>query len=110
LWIGKIFDKKFCELMEQEAQKRKFRFGERIRKILALVKSEAEAPITYYVIDKLCSALDLPVPPTKKVVDLLREEGFKAFLTHFDSKGIRTTASTMDIKELLRKAVTTALR
>jgi tRNA (guanine26-N2/guanine27-N2)-dimethyltransferase len=107
LWLGKIFDKEFCELMEQEAKHRKLRLGEIIRKILALVKTEVEAPITYYVIDKLCSVLALPVPPIKKVVETLREEGFHASLTHFNPKGIRTNASVMDMKELLRKAVTT---
>jgi tRNA (guanine26-N2/guanine27-N2)-dimethyltransferase len=110
LWLGKIFDKEFCELMEQEAKKRKFRLGERIRKILALVKSEVEAPITYYVIDKLCDALALPVPPTKKVVEALGKGGFQVSLTHFNSRGIRTNASAMIMKELLRKAVTTVTR
>ena len=110
LWLGKIFSREFCELMEQEAQKRKFRLGERIRKILALVKSEAEAPITYYVVDKLCSLLALPVPPIKKVVETLREEGFQASLTHFNPNGMRTNASAMDMKELLLKAVTTVTR
>lgn len=108
LWLGKIFDREFCELMEQEAKKRKFRLGERIRKILALVKSEVEAPITYYVIDKLCDAVALPVPPTKKVVEALRKGGFQTSLTHFNPRGIRTNASAMNMKELLRKAVTTA--
>ncbi|MFZ0965186.1 MAG: tRNA (guanine(10)-N(2))-dimethyltransferase [Candidatus Bathyarchaeia archaeon] len=110
LWLGKIFDKEFCELMEQEAKKRKFRLGGRIRKILALVKSEVEAPITYYVIDKLCDALALPVPPTKKVVEALGKGGFQVSLTHFNSRGIRTNASAMNMKELLRKAVTAVTR
>jgi tRNA (guanine26-N2/guanine27-N2)-dimethyltransferase len=106
LWLGKIFDREFCELMEQEAKKRKFRLGERIRKILTFTKSEVEAPITYYVIDKLCDALALPVPPTKKVVEALGKGGFQASLTHFNSRGIRTNASAMNMKELLQKAVT----
>jgi tRNA (guanine26-N2/guanine27-N2)-dimethyltransferase len=110
LWLGKIFDKKFCELMEQEAKQRKLRLGERIGKILALTESEVEAPITYYVVDKLCDALALPVPPIKKIVKTLKEEGFQASLTHFNSKGIRTNISAMNMKELLRKAVTTVTR
>jgi tRNA (guanine26-N2/guanine27-N2)-dimethyltransferase len=110
LWLGKIFDKEFCELMEQEAKKNTFRLGERIRKVLACAKGEVEAPITYYVIDKLCDVLALPVPPIKKVVEALREGGFQASLTHFNSGGIRTDASAMDMKELLRKTVTTVTR
>jgi tRNA (guanine26-N2/guanine27-N2)-dimethyltransferase len=110
LWLGEIFQKEFCELMEQEARQRKFRLGERIEKILALVKSEVGAPITYYVVDKLCDMLGLPIPPIKQVVETLREEGFHASLTHFNSRGIRTNASAIDMKALLRKAVTTVTR
>jgi tRNA (guanine26-N2/guanine27-N2)-dimethyltransferase len=110
LWLGKIFDKEFCELMEQEIKQRKFRLSERIGKILALVKSEAEAPITYYVVDKLCDAQGLPVPSIKKVIEALKEGGFQACLTHFNSNGIRTDASAMDMKGLLRKAVAIVTR
>jgi len=77
--------------------------GKMVRKILALIKSESEAPITYYVIDKLCDALTLPVPPVKRIAEILKKEGFQASLTHFNSKGIRTNASAMNMKELLQK-------
>ena len=103
LWIGKIFDREFCELMQQEAKQRKFRLEERIEKILALIKGEAEAPVTYYVIDKLCDLLALPVPSVKKVAEILRKGGFQASLTHFNSKGIRTNASAINMRELLEK-------
>ena len=91
--------------MEEEAKQRKFRLKDRIGKILTLIKSEDEAPITYYVVDKLCDLLALPVPSVKKVVEILRKGGFQASLTHFNSKGIRTNASAMNMRELLRKAV-----
>jgi len=105
LWLGKIFDKKFCELMENEAKRGAFRQGEKIRKILALIRNEVDAPITYYVPDKICDKLALPVPSVKKVLEVLKEEGFQASLTHFNSKGVRADASAMNMKELLRKVV-----
>jgi len=101
LWLGKIFDGKFCELMEEEAKKRKFRLGGRIEKILALIRSEVEGPITYYVLDKLCDALNLPVPPVKKVVEALRKGGFQASLTHFNPNGIRSSVTATKIHEIL---------
>jgi len=106
LWLEKIFDAKFCDLMEEEAKKRKFRLEERLGKILALIKNEVEAPITYYVIDKLCDALNLPVPSVKSVVEALRKEVLQAHLTHFNPKGIKTEASATMMKEILRRAVT----
>jgi len=103
LWLGKISNREFCELMEKEVKQRKFKLEKRIGKILASTKSEIEAPITYYVIDKLCDALALPVPTTKKVVESLQKKGFQASLTHFNSKGIKTDASAAKIKEFLQR-------
>jgi tRNA (guanine26-N2/guanine27-N2)-dimethyltransferase len=110
LWLGRIFDKKFCESMELEAKQNMFRLGEKTRKILALAKNEAEAPLTYYVVDKLCGALGSPVPPIKKVVEALNKHGFCSCLTHFHSMGIRTTASVTQMKGVLREVVTNEKR
>jgi tRNA (guanine26-N2/guanine27-N2)-dimethyltransferase len=103
LWLGKIFAGQFCELMEKEAKYRTFKRGEKIRKILTFIKNEVEAPVTYYVLDRLCDALNLPVPPVRKVIDALRERGFQASLTHFNPKGVRSNASAIEMKELLRE-------
>jgi len=105
LWIGKLFDDTFCELMQKEIERKSFRLGERMRKFLALIGNEAEAPITYYVIDKLCDKLNLPAPSVKKVVDALEKEGFQAYSTHFNSKGIRSNAPAKKMKEVLHMIV-----
>jgi tRNA (guanine26-N2/guanine27-N2)-dimethyltransferase len=105
LWLGKLFDGQFCELMKKEVKRRAFKQGKKIRKILALIENEVEAPVTYYVVDKLCGTLNLPVPPVKKVIEALKERGFQVFLTHFNSTGIRSNASASDMKELLLKIV-----
>jgi len=109
LRLGKIYDKKFCELMEEEAKQRKFRLKDRIGKILTLIKSEVEAPITYYVVDKLCDALTVPVPSVKKVIETLRKEGFPASLTHFNTTGIKSNAPATKMKEILQE-ITSAKR
>ena len=109
LRLGKIYDKKFCELMEEEAKQRKFRLKNRIGKILTLIKSEVEAPITYYVVDKLCDALTVPVPSVKKVIETLRNEGFPASLTHFNTEGIKSNAPATKMKEILQE-ITSAKR
>ncbi len=101
LWLGKIFDEQFCGLMEKEVKQRTFKRGQKIRRILTLIEDEVEAPLTYFVLDKLCDALALPVPSVRKIAEALREKGFQAFLTHFNSRGIRSNASATEIKELL---------
>ncbi|MBE0519482.1 tRNA (guanine(10)-N(2))-dimethyltransferase [Candidatus Bathyarchaeota archaeon] len=105
LWLGKLFDGQFCELVQKEVKRRAFKQGKKIRKIFTLIENEVEAPITYYVVDKLCDTLNLPVPPVKKVIAALEERGFQAVLTHFNSTGIRSNASASDMKELLLKIV-----
>jgi tRNA (guanine26-N2/guanine27-N2)-dimethyltransferase len=105
LWLGEIFDKSFCQLMEEEGEYRKLRNREKIKKILGLAKNEAKAPVGYYVVDRLCDALNLPVPSVKSMVEALRKEGFQACLTHFNPKGIRSDAPAMKTKELLIKTV-----
>jgi tRNA (guanine26-N2/guanine27-N2)-dimethyltransferase len=104
LWLGRLSDMEYCKLMEKEAKQRKLRQAERIEKILVLAENEAGAPVGYYVVDRLCDALNLPVPAVKKIVEALRKEGFQAYLTHFNPKGIKSDASATKIKELVQLA------
>jgi tRNA (guanine26-N2/guanine27-N2)-dimethyltransferase len=92
LWLGKIADKNFCSLMKKEMYERSFRQKKKLQKILSLVQNEAESPITYYRVDQICDKLNFPVPPQKKVLGKLKEIGFQAVLTHFNSRGFRTDA------------------
>ncbi len=101
LWLGRLFDARFCELMENEAHRRRLRLARKIQRMLAVIGTEVEAPITYYVVDRLCDSLNLPVPPVKKVVEALTREGFQASLTHFSSRGIRSNAPASKIREIL---------
>ena len=103
LWLGKIFDSQFCKLMSQENRRTAFRNSGKITKLLALAKDEAEAPVTYYVLDRISGKLALPVPSVSVVLQNLRNMGFHAFPTHFNSRGVRTEASALTMQELLRK-------
>jgi len=89
--------------MEKDVKRRHLRQEKRIVKLLSLAKNEAKAPITYFVIDKFCDKLNLPAPSTIKVVEELRNRGFQAVLTHFNSKGVRTNAPANVLKEVIPK-------
>lgn len=101
LWLGELWNANFYELMVEEADRKKFRRRRRLVKILALIGMELNAPITYYVLDKLCRKAGLPVPSVKKVVAELKNRGYEASPTHFHSKGVRTNASAMEVTNLL---------
>jgi tRNA (guanine26-N2/guanine27-N2)-dimethyltransferase len=106
LWLGRITDEDFCSLMKREADGRGLKQERRILKLISLVQDEAEAPATYYVVDKICDKLNLSVPPLTKVVDGVRRAGFQAALTHFNSRGVRTSAPANVVKEVITKIAT----
>jgi tRNA (guanine26-N2/guanine27-N2)-dimethyltransferase len=101
LWLGKIEDESFCSLMEKETNQRGLRQEKRILKMLSLVRKEAEAQVTYYTVDRICDKLNLPVPSLANVLDRIKESGFQAVPTHFNSRGIRTDAPTDTVKKVI---------
>ena len=106
LWLGKIFHEEFCALMKRELKERNLKNQKIILKLLSLSKDEAEAPPTYYVTDKICDKLSLPIPPLIEVINELRKAGFQATPTHFSSRGIRTDAPAKVVKEIITRLVT----
>jgi len=108
LWLERILDRPFCELMAKESTRTAFRNSGKIAKLLSLAKAEAEAPATYYVLDRISGRLALPVPSVDALLQTLRHSGFQAFPTHFSSRGIRTDAPALTVQKLLQKLVVTA--
>lgn len=103
LWLGKIFDAKICEDIQKENIQRPFKNHAKITKLLSLIQGEAEAPITYYVLDRVSQTLGLPVPSIVAVLQALRLRGYVATQTHFNPRGIRTNANVNDAQAVLRK-------
>ena len=104
LWLGSIFDPSFIDLMMKENRSVAFRNSARITKLLSLTKEEASAPITYFVVDKLSGKLGLPSPSIQAFVNALRNSGFQAVQTHFNTRGIRTDAPVTAMHKLLKEA------
>jgi tRNA (guanine26-N2/guanine27-N2)-dimethyltransferase len=99
MWIGKLFDPHFCGLMKDNLSRRGLRLGKRIEKILTLAEGEAEASVSYFVIDKLCEAMRVPVPSVKEVVQAVRRKGSEAYLTIFHTRGIKSNIPALEMKE-----------
>ncbi len=104
-WLGRLFDRSFCERMADELEHEKLGQKGRIAKMLALTRDEVDTTVGYYVIDKLCDAWNLPVPSVRSVIGSLRKDGFQASLTRFTPKGVRTDASAAKMKALLEEMV-----
>jgi len=105
LWLGKIFDKQFCELMAKENMHMAFRNSGKIATLLSTATAEAEASLTYYVVDKISNKLGLPVPSVNALLQVLRDNGFQAVPTHFNFRGIRTDAPALTMQKFLHKIV-----
>jgi tRNA (guanine26-N2/guanine27-N2)-dimethyltransferase len=103
LWLGKIFDLQFIDLMIKENGRTAFRNSGKITKLLGLARDEAETPATYYVLDRLSGKFGLPAPSTASFFQALRAAGFKAVATHFNSRGVRTDAPASAMQETLKK-------
>jgi tRNA (guanine26-N2/guanine27-N2)-dimethyltransferase len=102
LWLGNLLDGQFVELMQTENTHFAFRNSSKITKLLALVQDEAEAPATYYVLDKLSGKLGLPSPSVTAFFQALCGNGFKAVPTHFNSRGVKTDVSALVIQKVLK--------
>jgi len=102
LWLGKLYEKGFCSLIMKEVGVKKLGTKRRIQRIMTLITEELEAPATYYVLDRFCDKLGLPVPSINKVVSLLKKKGFNASRTHFHPRGIKTNVSSLNMESLLR--------
>jgi tRNA (guanine26-N2/guanine27-N2)-dimethyltransferase len=101
LWLGQLWNKQFCVLMQKEARRSTLRLKEKVQTLLFTVVQEVEAPITYYVVDKLCDKWNLSIPSLSRVINELTKKGFQTVPTHFSSKALRTDAPIETIKELL---------
>jgi tRNA (guanine26-N2/guanine27-N2)-dimethyltransferase len=105
LWTGGIADPAFVDLILKENQNTAFKNSAKITKLLTLTKTEATAPATYYVIDKLSGKLGLPAPSVQAFLTALQKSGFQAVQTHFNTRGIKTNAPALDMQKLLSEAV-----
>jgi tRNA (guanine26-N2/guanine27-N2)-dimethyltransferase len=102
LWLGKIFDASFVDLMIFENGHRAFRNSAKITKLLSAASQEADMPPTYYVLDRLSGKFGLPAPSVAAFFAALREAGFKVVATHFNSRGVRTDASASEMRNVMK--------
>lgn len=87
--------------MKRKTEDREWKQKKRLLKTLYLIQNEAESPVTYYTVDKICDQLNLPIPALQKVINYIRKAGFQAVPTHFNSRGIKTDASADIVKKVI---------
>jgi len=101
VYLGPIEDKKFCEDVRKEIEKRKFKQGDREIKLLKTIAAEADMPAFYYDIHKMAKREKKLVVGFNTIIESLRKQGYKASRTHFCETGIKTNAPAEKIIEML---------
>jgi tRNA (guanine26-N2/guanine27-N2)-dimethyltransferase len=105
LWIGPINNEEYINQVFAESQAVVFRNNRRINKFLVTLKTEAEAPITYYVLDQVGKKLGLPATSMQSFILALHQGGYQVVQTHFNPRGIKTNASTAVVRETFKKLI-----
>lgn len=103
LWLGDLWNVDFCMKMRNELRNSNLQGKSRIFQMISLMVAEAKAPLTYYVVDKICDKFSLPMPSVSKVIVELRKAGFQAVPTHFSSKGFRTEAPAGIVRQAVQR-------
>ncbi len=101
LWVSKIVNEEFASSMERESKTKALKHKKKIRNLLTMTRREADAPITYYTVEKICDKLGIPVPPAESVLTELEVAGYTAGPTHFNPQGIKTNAPAKTVKEIV---------
>jgi len=102
-WTDRIFDSATVTKMVTEAETRDdMKTNKPFTKLLTVMKEESEAHLPFYY--NLHNFGSGNIPKVKKVVQLLKEEGYTSTRTHFEPKAIRTNAPVQAVQAILEKA------
>jgi len=102
LWLGDLFYPGFVERMQRELSSMEA-VDRRLPRLLRLIGLEQEAPLTYYVIDRLADRLNVSIPPTAEIFRALADIGYQVTPTHFRVKGLRTDAPSDILLKTIRR-------
>lgn len=95
LWIGKIFDKEFVEVMNSKVSE--FFVDRACEKSLRKCLAESEMPGTYFTLDEIASKMKSSPPKLEDAIVKLQNRGFEASSTSFAPTGFRTTANINEV-------------
>lgn len=99
LWLGRLHDREFCDLVIDEVIKREFKG---VDKLISRCRDELEIPM-HYDVHKVCKMLGLTAMSTEDLLSALREKGFQASRTHFSGISFKTDAGMEEIKVVVRE-------
>lgn len=101
LWCGTIINRDFTGRMIESLDELDLNKEAEVLKLFETCYREAEAPIGYYDIHKVCKNLKISSPPLLDVLERIEEEGYFVSRTHFSPVGIKTDADISELKRIV---------
>jgi len=95
LWIGRMFEKKFIELMFEDIENQTV--DKNCEKIVSKCIRESEKPGTYFTLDEIASKMKVSPLRLDKAISKLESNGFVASPTSLNPTGFRTDARIDEI-------------
>lgn len=101
LWLGKIWDKEFVHNMIEMTSNLELNKKEDALALFEKCYLEADGPVTFYDIHKICKKLKISSPKINDVIDEIRNRGYFISRTHFKLTGMRTDMPLAELKQLI---------
>ena len=102
LWIGKLFDKDWCERGLESLETMKLPSEKRIAKQLLEGINEEDLK-GFFQISKLCKKLKISQPSFTDLFSKIDEKGFKVIKSQYKDQAIRTNISGKQIVKILKE-------
>jgi len=101
IWLGTLWDPSAVKRMIGHSPILMSSRLTEIQSMLARIDEEWGAPLFYYRTDVHSARLAVRPPRISSVLDALRDSGYKATRTHFDSNGFRTDAPSREVSSIV---------
>lgn len=101
LWCGDMYDRDFVSLMMRTTTELSLNQADKAIKLLIISMDEAESPVGYYEIHKVCKNLKISAPPLTDVMERLEAGGYSVSRTHFSPTSLKTDAGIVELKNII---------
>jgi tRNA (guanine26-N2/guanine27-N2)-dimethyltransferase len=101
-WLGPLWDRWTVSSMIQRTPLLLSSRLSEVQKTLSCIESELDSAPFYYTTDAAAAAFRTKPPSISTLLSSLREIGYHASRTHFNSSGFRTDAPTQELTSLFR--------
>ena len=100
LWVDKIFDKEFVEIMKSEVEN--LTVNKKCGTVLEKCYEESDLQPTYYTLDEIASRMKSAPVKLDSAIQKLQDSGFTASRTSLNPTGFRTNCQINDILKIFR--------